>query len=176
MAREDEEEEDEEEIVEEESSSSSSSPASPKATLSKEFAQSVEEEQSSTDDIDLASSVVPNLNLTQNLNHNLNKNLNKKPNIEDDVTEIESTREDMEELQRAEPATIIVSPHNGEEMVVGRMELSPVMEGSPSPEPNSKQARALSPVSAPIERSPSLACLPTEGSLSPEQSLGSSVP
>ena len=172
MAREDEEGE-EEEIVED-GSSSSSSPASPEARFAKEFAQSSsqgKEEQSSTDDIDLASSVAPNLNLTQN--HNLNENLNQKANIER-----QQVGGDMKDLQRAEPATIIVSPHNGEEMVVGRMELSPVLEGSPSPEPSIKlQARALSPVSAPIERSPSPACgLPTEGSLSPEQSLGSSAP
>merc|ERR1719336_457517 len=52
------------------------------------------------------------------------------------------------------------------------MELSPVLERSPSPEPTNMQQQTR----APIEQSPSPACgLPTEGSLSPEQSLGSSA-
>ena len=181
MAREDGEEEEEEAKIED-GSSSSSSPSSPKEDFPKEFAQSPpeREEQLKTKDIHLASSIQPNLNLTQN--HKLNQNLNQKPNIVDEAIEIDIKQHrggDLADLQRAEPATIIVSPHN--EMAAGRMELSPVQEGSsPSPEPHSKQARAhFSPVSAPIERSPSPARLPTEGSLSPEQSsapLRSSTP
>ena len=125
MAKEDEEaeEEEEEQIEDGGSSSSSSSPAaSPQATIAKEFAQSPSqrEEQSSTGESCLA-----NLNLTQNQNLNLNENHNQKQNTEEKVIEVESQqrRADMEEdLQRAEPATIIVSPYNNEEeMVVGRV-------------------------------------------------------
>ena len=159
MAREDEEEEENEEQREEEeegSSSSSSSPSSPQAEVTKEFPN--------TEEDDLINSIE-----LKNQNYHLNQNLNQKSDREEIVSH--QLGRDEEDLQRAEPATIIVSP-NVEEQLVKRMELSPVMEGSPSPDPISKQqTRTLSPVSASMERSPSPNCgLPTEGSLSPEQS------